>query len=148
MEAQQAKEETRKLKSRMGDIGPRLAELEAEVRTIEYSWNIPKKTLFSHILDNMNMFNIQNRRYIEKMLYIARVERQTAQPDHRPGKRDVRHAERARPWERQERREDRRPGEQPGGGHPGTPGPPGRQAVPGAGDQLLQEAARDRGEQV
>eukprot|EP00105_Crassostrea_gigas_P039960 XP_019924108.1 PREDICTED: retrograde protein of 51 kDa isoform X4 [Crassostrea gigas] len=30
MEAQQAKEETRKLKSRMGDIGPRLAELEAE----------------------------------------------------------------------------------------------------------------------
>lgn len=66
MEAQQAKEETRKLKSRMGDIGPRLAELEAEVRRIEYSWNIPKKTLFSHILDNMNMFNIQNRRYIEK----------------------------------------------------------------------------------
>lgn len=47
MEAQQAKEETRKLKSRMGDIGPRLAELEAEVRRIEYSWNIPKKTPFS-----------------------------------------------------------------------------------------------------
>lgn len=82
------------------------------------------------------------------MNFIARVECQTAQPDHRPGERDVRHAERARPWERQERREDRRSGEQPGGGHPGTPGPPGRQAVPGAGDQLLQEAARDRGEQV
>lgn len=60
---------------------------------MEYS----KENTFFHILDNMNMFNIQNRRYIEKMLYIARVERQTAQPDHRPGKRDVRHAERARP---------------------------------------------------
>lgn len=148
MEAQQAKEETRKLKSRMGDIGPRLAELEAEVRRIEYSWNIPKKTLFSIYLIIWTCLIYKIGDISKKMLYIARVERQTAQPDHRPGKRDVRHAERARPWERQERREDRRPGEQPGGSHPGTPGPPGRQAVPGAGDQLLQEAARDRGEQV
>lgn len=40
MEAQQAKEETRKLKSRIGDIGPRLAELEAEVRRIESPWTL------------------------------------------------------------------------------------------------------------
>lgn len=34
MEALQAKEETKKLKTRMGDVMPRLAELEAEVRIV------------------------------------------------------------------------------------------------------------------
>jgi hypothetical protein len=33
MEAMQAKEESKKLKSRLGDLGPRVAELEAEVIT-------------------------------------------------------------------------------------------------------------------
>lgn len=64
MEAQQAKEETRKLKSRIGDIGPRLAELEAEVRRIESPWNIPKKTIFFFkILDHLKIFAIQVRSY-------------------------------------------------------------------------------------
>lgn len=74
------------------------------------------------------------------------IECQTAQPDHSSGERDVGHAARTRPWEWQEHGEDRRAGEQPGGGDPGTAGVAGRQAVPGAGDQLLQETAGVRGE--
>lgn len=48
MEAQQAKEETRKLKSRMGDIGPRLAELEAEVRGLNILGIFQRKHFFPY----------------------------------------------------------------------------------------------------